>query len=68
MSNEGKINEGKIFEELVRDYGKEPNKKTLELLECPEMFNKCFWLRHQDNFFRLTLIFSGLTLLFFILL
>lgn len=62
------MNKGQIYEELVKDYGKEPSEEVQEILEYPELYRKSFWLTHQDLFFRIALLFSALTLLFFILL
>lgn len=62
------MTEGKLFDELVRDYGKEPSTDVNEILESPDTYIRCFWLTYQDTFFRISLLFFMLMLLFFILL
>ena len=65
---EGEIQEGQLFDELVIDYGKEPTEEVNEIMENPQMYIRSYWLTHQDTFFRVSCVFFAMSLLFFILL
>ncbi len=62
------VNEGKLFEELVKDYGKSPSPEIEEIINTPDWYIRSFWATHSENFLRVSIIFAFFTVAFFIFL